>query len=158
MMAGAMALWGCFFMEAQAIQVARAIAAAPPPGVAQAMGFDEPFEIEGGILVHEIDGSELELVQWIKPFDPDLPYDIPINHFGIQRMALATSDIEADVAMLHRQGVEFVSDITPCCSGPDSSSSIVLFYDPDGILVELVEQPFVMQLLMPVLRWFDRTF
>ena len=126
--------------------------------VAQAMGFDEPFEIEGGILVHEIDGSELELVQWIKPFDPDMPYDIPINHLGIHRMALATSDIEADVAMLYRQGVGFVSDITPCCSGPDSSSSIVLFYDPDGILVELVEQPFVMQLLMPVLRWFDRTF
>lgn len=126
--------------------------------VAQAMGFDEPFEIEGGILVHERDGSELELVQWIKPFDPDPPYAIPVNHFGIHRIALATSDIEADVAMLRRQGIQFVSDITPCCSGPDSSSGIVLFYDPDGILVELVEQPFIMKFLIPALRWIDRIF
>ena len=137
---------------------ARNIPATDTAEVARAMGFDSPFEVKGSILEHQVDGSEIELVQWLTPFDPTPPYDIPVNHLGIHRMALATSDIHADVELLRSEGVQFVSDITPCCSGPDSSSSIVLFYDPDGTLVELVEQPFFMQLLMPVLRWINRTF
>jgi len=126
--------------------------------VARAMGFDTPFEMKGSVLKHKVDDSEIELVQWLDPFDPTPPYGIPVDHIGIHRMALATSDIHADVELLRSQGVQFVSDVTPCCSGPDSSSSIVLFYDPDGTLVELVEQPFFMQLLMPVFRWINQTF
>jgi len=53
--------------------------------------------------------------------------------------------------------VEFISEITPCCSGPDSSGSIVAFYDPDGTVVELVEQPF-MDELFAVLKWVRSTF
>ena len=137
---------------------ARNVPATDTAEVARAMGFNAPFEVKGSILEHQVDGSEIELVQWLTPFDPTPPYDIPVNHIGIHRMALATSDIHADVELLRSKGVQFVSDITPCCSGPDSSSSIVLFYDPDGTLVELVEQPFFMQLLMPVFRWINRTF
>ncbi|MBT5792897.1 MAG: hypothetical protein HOI11_20730, partial [Gammaproteobacteria bacterium] len=56
------------------------------------------------------------------------------------------------------QGVEFLSPITPCCSGDDSSSSIVAFYDPDGTVIELVEQPYVLHLLFKVITWFGKTF
>jgi catechol 2,3-dioxygenase-like lactoylglutathione lyase family enzyme len=126
--------------------------------VANAMGFAEIFEIDGAIVTHPDDGSMLELVQWITPYDPERAYSVPVNHLGIHRMAFSTTDIEADVAALKAQGVEFVSEITPCCSGPDSWGGIVAFYDPDGTVVELVEQPFLVQLLLPVLVWLRDTF
>jgi len=120
--------------------------------VAKAMGFNEPFSIEGAILTHGADGSTMELVQWLAPYNPERAYPIPVNHLGIHRTALATSDIVADVATLKAQGVEFVSPITPCCSGPDASGSIVAFYDPDGTIVELVEQSLVSWLMPSLLR------
>jgi catechol 2,3-dioxygenase-like lactoylglutathione lyase family enzyme len=125
--------------------------------VAAAMGFDAPYEIDGAVLSHEVDGSEIELVQWLKPYDPEPAYPPPVSHLGIHRMALLTSDIEADVAALQAQGVEFISEITPCCSGPDSSGTIVLFYDPDGTVVELVEQPFLGTVARAVI-WLRRLF
>ena len=85
----------------------------------------------------------VELVQWITPYNPDPPYNIPANHLGIARIAFETSDMEADVAILKAQGVEFLSEITPCCQGPESSGSIIAFYDPDGAIIELAEQGFV---------------
>lgn len=117
--------------------------------VAYAMGFDEPVEIRGGRFRHVADGSEIELIQWLEPFDPTPPYAVPINHIGIHRMAFSTSDIESDVALLQAQGVEMISPITPCCSGDDSWGGIVAFYDPDGVIMELVEQP-----VMTLMSWF----
>jgi len=114
---------------------------APSDAEAQALGFTHSVELVGESIGHHIDGSTLELVQWIEPFDSTPPYELPVNHFGIHRMAFATSDIEADVATLIAQGVTMVSPITPCCSGDDSWGSIVAFEDPDGTILELVEQP-----------------
>ena len=94
----------------------------------------------------------MELVQWLSPYNPERAYPIPVNHLGIHRTALATTDIEADVATLKAQGVEFVSPITPCCSGPNASGSIVAFYDPDGTIVELVEQSLVSWLMPALLK------
>jgi catechol 2,3-dioxygenase-like lactoylglutathione lyase family enzyme len=91
------------------------------------------------------------------PNDPERAYPVPVNHLGIHRMAFATSDIEADVAALKAQGVEFISEITPCCSGPDSLGSIVAFYDPDGTVVELVEQPFMSQ-IFSLVAWLRHLF
>ncbi len=125
--------------------------------VAAAMGFAEPYEIRGGLLKHPEDDSLVELVQWLSPFDPQPPYPLPVNHLGIHRTAFYTSDIATDVAALKAQGVSFVSEVTPCCSGPDSPGSIVAFFDPDGTVVELVEQPFMMEGLS-VLGWFRETF
>ena len=121
--------------------------------VAQAMGFDGPIEIDGGWMTGTNDKSTLEIVQWITPYDGAAPYPVPINHLGIARMAFATADIEADVATLKAQGVKFVSPITPCCSGNDSSSSIVAFYDPDGTIMELAGFP-GMDKLFPILQFF----
>lgn len=118
--------------------------------VARAMGFSAPIEIVGGRFKHVSDGSEIELIQWLEPFDPTPPYPVPINHIGIHRMAFSTSDIESDVALLQAQGVEMISPITPCCSGEDSWGGIVAFYDPDGVIMELVEQP-----MMTIMSWFQ---
>jgi catechol 2,3-dioxygenase-like lactoylglutathione lyase family enzyme len=120
-------------------QVTKKLAATDSIEVANAMGFDEKYEIDGAILTSDIDESELELVQWKSPYNPEPPFSAPANHLGIARIAFDTSDIEADVATLKAQGVVFLTDITPCCMGPDSSGSIVAFYDPDGAIIELAE-------------------
>ena len=126
--------------------------------VARAMGFEQPFTVKGNRVTHDVDGSVLELVQWLTPFDPERAYPAPVNHLGIHRTAYSTTDIEGDVAALKAQGVEFLSPVTPCCSGDDSSSSIIAFYDPDGTVVELVQQPYVFHLLFKVVTWFRKTF
>jgi catechol 2,3-dioxygenase-like lactoylglutathione lyase family enzyme len=106
--------------------------------VAQAMGFNREFLIHGELISFPGDGSAIELVQWLDPVDPRPPYPLPINHFGINRLAYSTSDLAADVDALKAQGVEFISDIAPCCSGPASTTGIISFFDPDGTLIELV--------------------
>jgi catechol 2,3-dioxygenase-like lactoylglutathione lyase family enzyme len=106
--------------------------------IARAMGFDDVYRVRGELMTFPGDGSAIELVQWIEPFDPSPPYPLPINHFGINRIAYSTSDLAADVAALEAQGVKFVSEIAPCCSGPSSTTGIISFFDPDGTLIELV--------------------
>lgn len=107
-------------------------------------------------MTHDVDSSTMELSPWPEPYNPERAYPILVNHFGIHRTALATTDIIADVAPLKAQGIEFLSPIiTPCCSGPDASGSIVAFYDPDGTIVELVEQLAMSWLMLLVLKLRD---
>ncbi len=124
--------------------------------VAHAMGFDDIIDLRGAALVHTGDGSAIELVQWIAPFDSTPPYPIPVNHIGIHRMAFSSGDIEGDVAKLEAAGVEMISPITPCCSGPDAWGGIIAFYDPDGTIMELAEMPLMtwMQRVMNLFRSF----
>ena len=118
------------------------------------LGFSENIVNKSIFMQHQEDQSRLEFIKWIKPYENSKPYSIPINHPGIHRIAFATTNIEDDVRQLKLQGVEFISDITPCCSGPNSSSSIVAFYDPDGIIVELAEIPFFARIFFPIILWF----
>lgn len=108
------------------------------PEVADLLGATEPLDIQGELVQHAVDGSVIELVEWKNPRDSERAYPPPINHLGINRMAYFTLDLAGDVAKLKAQGVQFLSEIAPCCSGPASTSGIVAFYDPDGAFVELL--------------------
>jgi catechol 2,3-dioxygenase-like lactoylglutathione lyase family enzyme len=64
------------------------------------------------------------------------------NTVGIWRMALATDDIEADVAWLRRAGVPCLSGPVELAMGPPLPSlRFMLFSDPDGTTLELIERP-----------------
>jgi catechol 2,3-dioxygenase-like lactoylglutathione lyase family enzyme len=139
-------------------EVSQELASTDSLEVANAMGFEHKIETRGALLTHPGDGSMLELVQWITPYNPERAYDIPANHLGIARIAFGTSDIEADVATLKSQGVQFLSGITPCCQGPDSSGGIIAFYDPDGAIIELAEQDFWAMLSMMFGWLYDMIF
>ena len=81
----------------------------------------------------------LRLIQWIEPFNPEPPYPPPINRIGINRIALLTPDIERAVGILKAQGVPFLSEIAPCCTGTaEDDRAIVHAIDPDGVFLELV--------------------
>ena len=107
---------------------------------ARTYGLDEPFEFKGAdIAIGVGDRHVLRLIQWVKPFNPEPPYPPPINHIGINRIALLVPDIARAVAILKSQGVEFLSEIAPCCTGTaEDKRAIVHAIDPDGVFLELV--------------------
>ena len=85
------------------------------------------------------DGHQLRLTQWLAPFDNEPPYPPPINRIGINRIAVLVTDLDRAVAILKAQGVKFLSELAPCCSGTgDDETAIVHAYDPDGVFIELV--------------------
>ncbi len=64
------------------------------------------------------------------------------NTVGIWRMALATEDIDADVAWLRRAGVPCLTGPVELAMGPPLPSlRFMLFSDPDGTTLELIERP-----------------
>jgi glyoxylase I family protein len=107
---------------------------------ARAWGLDRPFEIRGAdIAIERGDRHVLRLVQWLEPFDPEPAYPPPINHIGINRIALLVPDVDRAVGILTSQGVPFLSDPAPCCSGTgEDTTAIVHAIDPDGVFLELV--------------------
>ena len=107
---------------------------------ARSYGLEQPFEYVGAdIALERGDRHRLRLLQWITPFDSEQPYPAPINHIGIHRIAVVVADMERAVSILKSQGVEFLSEIAPCCSGTDEDAmAIVHAIDPDGVFVELV--------------------
>jgi catechol 2,3-dioxygenase-like lactoylglutathione lyase family enzyme len=107
---------------------------------AQAYGLDKPFRIRGAdIALGRGDHHVLRLVQWIEPYDPDPAYPPPINHIGIDRIALLVPNLDRAVRILKAQGVGFLSEVAPCCSGTgDDEFGIVHAIDPDGVFLELV--------------------
>jgi len=85
-------------------------------------------------------GHNLNLTKWEEPSDSDPPY-AALNHLGIARIAIETSNLDEDVRILKDRGVQFYSDpITP--SGPLSFLRYACFEDPDGTVIELVEYTF----------------
>lgn len=107
---------------------------------ARAWGLDRPFRIKGAdISIERGDRHVLRLVQWLDPFDPEAAYPPPINHIGINRIALMVPDVDRAVGILREQGVPFLSEPAPCCSGTgDDKTAIVHAIDPDGVFLELV--------------------
>ena len=103
-------------------------------------GFDRPVRYRGAdIAITRGDHHRLRLLQWIEPFDPEPAYPPPINHKGINRLALTVPDVERATRILQEQGVPFLSEVAPCCSGTDTDTGgIVHAIDPDGVFLELV--------------------
>jgi len=105
-----------------------------------AWGFDQPVTYRGAdVALDRGDRHRLRLLQWIAPFDPEPAYPPPINHKGINRLALTVPDVERAVAILKAQDVPFLSEVAPCCSGTATDTGgIVHAIDPDGVFLELV--------------------
>jgi catechol 2,3-dioxygenase-like lactoylglutathione lyase family enzyme len=107
---------------------------------ARTYGLKNAFEIRGAdVSLAGGDGNSLRLIQWLDPISDSPPYPAPVSHIGIHRIALAVRDLDSAVDVLTSRGVEFLSEIAPCCSGTgNDTQGIINAIDPDGIFVELV--------------------
>ena len=109
------------------------------PEVAAAVGFEQ-YQLRGGLMRLKDARNPLviDLLEWRDPADTAAPY-AELNHLGIARIALYSSDLEADVAELRAQGVEIVGEPATVIWGGRPSSRFVCFKDPDGTVLELVQ-------------------
>ncbi len=95
-----------------------------------------PYTLRYTQLIHR-DGSLIDLIEWKDPYDPSTPYS-DLNHLGIARITLLTTDLEADIGLLSSQGVEFFSEPVNI-DRPTGNERFVCFKDPDGTIIQLVE-------------------
>ncbi|HSG88768.1 MAG TPA: VOC family protein, partial [Pseudomonadales bacterium] len=73
--------------------------------VAAAVGMP-PYRVKGAILV--LDGTDrpfaIDLLEWQSPRDESPPYE-HLYRPGLARLAMSTTDLDADLAHLRSQGV-----------------------------------------------------
>ena len=83
----------------------------------------------------------IDLVQWHRPEPVGAPSS-EANRVGPFRLALLTDDIDRDHAALVEAGVACLREPTVLDMGPGIPSlRAVLFPDPDGTMLELIEAP-----------------
>lgn len=88
-------------------------------------------------------GFVLDLLQWKDPAPVDAPY-ATANNLGIYRMAFMVDDIHACHRTLEANGVSCNGPPMRLDMGPDVPVDglwALLFTDPDGTCLELIEQP-----------------
>ncbi|HIF97517.1 MAG TPA: VOC family protein [Myxococcales bacterium] len=107
--------------------------------VAAAVGL-EPYRLRGGLmrLADARFPFVIDLIEWKEPSDSSPPY-ARLNHLGIARIAMASSDLDADMQRLKAEGVEFISEPATVVWEDHPDSRFVCFKDPDGTVLELVE-------------------
>ncbi len=102
---------------------------------AEALGMP-PYTLSFAQLIHK-DGSLIDLIEWKDPYDDSAPYS-NVNHIGIARITLQSTNLDADISKLSDQGVEFFSEPAQP-DGPLAFLKFVCLRDPDGTVIELVE-------------------
>ncbi|MBI2800855.1 MAG: VOC family protein [Gammaproteobacteria bacterium] len=83
--------------------------------------------------------SPIDVLEWIAPKPYGEPYQVA-NHLGIMRVAFEVDDIVAARARLVATGHTPVGPIETWDMGEFGARKVVIFRDPDGIMLELIEQ------------------
>lgn len=109
------------------------------PEVAAAVGMP-PYRVRGALLALEGVTPPLiiDLLEWLDPRDESPPYP-HLYHHGIARIALATDDLAGDMKKLEAAGAEFISEPAEMPPSSGVKTRFVCFKDPDGTVLELVE-------------------
>lgn len=105
---------------------------------AMAKAFGLPYaELRGVHLTLENDpkATRIDLVEFLDPKTEGQPY-ANLNHTGVARICLRTSDIHQVYENLKARSVNFLSEPQKL---PGTDATIVCFTDPDGNVLELLE-------------------
>lgn len=107
--------------------------------VAAAVGMP-PYLVKGALLALEgiMPPVVIDLLEWKEPRDESAPY-AHLYHYGIARVALATNDMDGDMQKLTAAGAVFISEPAQMPADSGSRARFVCFKDPDGTVLELVE-------------------
>ncbi len=107
--------------------------------VAAAVGMP-PYRVRGAIMAVPRSRPPLviDLLEWVEPRDESDPYP-HLYRPGLARLAMATTDLAADLAHLRDAGVEIVGEPATVMIDQHRGSRFVCFRDPDGTFLELVE-------------------
>jgi catechol 2,3-dioxygenase-like lactoylglutathione lyase family enzyme len=121
----------------------RRVAREPQPATVGALGqgvvgdifFDAPF------FGHRADQrNPVDLLEWSIPKPVGRPYRSPFN-LGMMRLALEVDDIHKAWEKLVELGLKGVSQPEEWDMGEFGTRKVVIFRDPDGVFLELIERP-----------------
>jgi catechol 2,3-dioxygenase-like lactoylglutathione lyase family enzyme len=113
----------------------------PPRQSGELLGVDGEIELRGRVLSDPASGFMVELVGWDSP-KPRVERARQANELGIFRMAWLTDDIDRDHAALLAAGVSCFSPPVDLHMGPGLPDlRALLWRDPDGACLELIETP-----------------
>lgn len=128
------------FYEMLGFEVVWMVPETNTPEVAAAVGMP-PYRVKGAIMAVP-DASPpivIDLLEWVEPHDDSDPYP-HLYRPGLARLALATSDLDADHAHLVSAGVEIVGPPATVMIDEQRGTRFLCFRDPDGTFLELVER------------------
>jgi catechol 2,3-dioxygenase-like lactoylglutathione lyase family enzyme len=129
------------FYEALGFRVVWQVPATNTKEVAAAVGMP-PYRVNGALMA--LQGSEhplvIDLLEWQSPHDATPPYP-HLYHLGLARLALATTDMDADLEALAAMGAELIGPPARVVVDGVAGGRFVCFKDPDGTVLELVESP-----------------
>jgi catechol 2,3-dioxygenase-like lactoylglutathione lyase family enzyme len=127
------------FYEALGFRVVWQVPTTNTKEVAAAVGMP-PYRVYGALMA--LEGAEhpvvIDLLEWQSPSDASSPYP-HLYHLGLARLALATTDMDADLAALEAMGVELIGPPARVVVNGVAGGRFVCFKDPDGTVLELVE-------------------
>ena len=86
----------------------------------------------------EREGMRIELLYYERPGAVAGPTPRPMNQLGFTHLSLRVDDLDAFLSELRSAGVEILED-TRVAPAPKVKAAFLC--DPDGALIELVEQP-----------------
>src|SRR3989338_5077765 len=87
------------------------------------------------IKLSDNDGGIIELLCYNNP--KSKPIERRINDIGLSHFALTVDNLENVYQQFNKRGVIFISEPT---ISPDKKAKVCFCYDPNGIVIELVEQ------------------
>ncbi|MDG2305772.1 MAG: VOC family protein [Candidatus Binatia bacterium] len=125
------------FYEALGFQVVWEVPEEGTDEIAAACGLTE-YKIRGALMALPGESTLIDLLEWQAPRDHTPPYP-DIARLGIARIALHSTDLEADMAELKKMDVEFIGPPATVAALGAAGTRFVCFKDPDGTILELVE-------------------
>jgi glyoxylase I family protein len=126
------------FYERLGFEVVWEVEPVGSPAISAAVGMP-PYRVKGAVMAlgGNPRSTAIDLLEWQDPEDGEAPYP-HLYHLGLARVALFTSDMDADVQQLREAGVEFVSEPVSLAGPTGETVRFVCFKDPDGTVLELV--------------------
>jgi catechol 2,3-dioxygenase-like lactoylglutathione lyase family enzyme len=107
--------------------------------VNRAVGMQD-YRVNGALM--SLEGANppmvIDLLEWQSPRDDSAPYP-NLHRPGLARLAMASSDLQADYQFLLDNGVEVLSEPATVMIDEEHGSSFFCFKDPDGTFLELVQ-------------------
>ena len=89
-------------------------------------------------LTHPGSTTNIELIEYAHPSSGKDPALGVANRIGFRHIAFEVKDIETEYARLKGKGVKFLSEIKVYSK---TGKKLAYFYGPEGILMELAENP-----------------
>lgn len=86
-----------------------------------------------------VGNTRIELLQYVNP--PGRPFDMHNNDVGAAHVCLVVDDVQAVYERLSGRGVTFNAPPLHLTDGAMAGHTIVYLRDPDGIQLELMQEP-----------------